>query len=52
MGYNNEETESMRLKHSHTQIKERKKKTQSISERRDKVKSKVVRQGLEWSESL
>lgn len=51
MGYNNEETESMRLKHSHTQIKERKKK-QSISERRDKVKSKVVRQGLEWSESL
>lgn len=37
MGYNNDETEGMQLKNTHTQVEERKK--QSILERREKVKS-------------
>ena len=41
MGYNNDETESMQLRNTHTQIKERKKK-QSILERREKVKSEAL----------
>ena len=39
-GIHNDETESMQLKNTHTQIKERKK--QSILERREKVKSEAL----------
>lgn len=39
MGYNNDETESMQLKHTHTN---KRKKKQSVLERRERVESEVL----------
>ena len=51
MGYNNDETESMQLKNTHTQIKERKK-TINFGKTGQSEERGSHRQGLEWGKSF
>lgn len=51
MGYNNDETESMQLKNTHTQIKERKKKVY-FGKKGESEERGSHRQGLEWGKSF
>lgn len=51
MGYNNDETESMQLKNTHTQIKERKK-TINFGKTGESEERGSHRQGLEWVKSF